>query len=191
MPGCSSASFIKQSDQIPEILRGVLDPVLRCIEQLTLEIRAYDQQIEKVACARYPETKLLRTAPGIGPVTALAYVTTLEDPSRFTRSRQVGPYLGLVAGQKQSGSRDPQRKITKAGDPYLRQLLVGSAHYLMGPFGPESALRHWGLSLAARGGKNAKKRAAVAVARKLAVLLHRLWVSGEVFQPFPTPVVQA
>ena len=119
---------------------------------------------------------------GVGPLTALAYVLTLEDPDRFAGSRAVGAYLGLRPKQASSGTRTPQLRITKAGDGMLRRLLVGSAHYILGPFGPDCDLRRWGLRLAARGGKNAKKRAVVAVARKLAVLLHRLWVTGDRYQ---------
>ena len=119
----------------------------------------------------------------MGPITALAYVLTLENPERFAKSRDVGPYLGLVPKQEDSGDSQPQLRITKMGDMMVRQLLVGSAHYILGPFGPDSDLRRYGLRLSERGGKNAKKRAAVAVARKLAVLLHSLWVSGEVYDP--------
>ena len=111
------------------------------------------------------------------------YVLTLEDKHRFSKSRMVGAYLGLRPRKSTSGSDDPQLRITKAGDPFLRRLLVNGAHYVMGPFGPDTDLRRWGLELAKRGGKNAKKRAVIAVARKLAVLLHRLWVTGEVYEP--------
>ncbi len=124
----------------------------------------------------------------MGPLTALAFVLTLEEPGRFTRSREVGPALGLVPRRDQSGEQDPQLPITtpsrcpsgETGNAYLRQLLVNAAHYILGPFGPDCDLRRWGLQLAERGGKNAKKRAAVAVARKLAILLHRLWKTGEI-----------
>jgi len=121
---------------------------------------------------------------GVGPITSLAYVLTLDDPDRFRKSREVAPALGLVPKRDQSGDRDPQLRITKTGDSYLRRLLVGSAQYILGPFGPDCDLRRWGLKLAQRGGKNANKRAVVAVARKLAVLLHHLWVTGEVYDPF-------
>jgi len=123
--------------------------------------------------------------PGVGPVTALTFVLSIEDPHRFAKSRDVGPYLGLTPRRDQSGDVDKQLRITKAGNTYLRKLLVGCAQYILGPFAPDSALRTWGLARAARGGKNAKKRAVVAVARRLAVLLHRLWVNGAVYTPFP------
>jgi transposase len=120
---------------------------------------------------------------GIGPLTALTFVLTLEDPHRFEKSRSVGAYLGLVPATDRSGDSDPQKRISKEGEEMLRKLLVGSAHYVLGPFGSDSDLRRHGEKIASRGGKNAKKRAAVAVARKLCVLLHRLWITGEVYDP--------
>jgi transposase len=156
---------------------------LEQIGSLTERIRQYDRRLEAIAKEHYPETELLRQVEGIGPLTALAFVLTLEDPHRFERSRSVGAYLGLVPARDQSGERDPQRRISKEGDEMMRRLLVGSAHYVLGPFGSDSNLRRHGEKIASRGAKNAKKRAAVGVARKLCVLLHRLWVSGEVYDP--------
>jgi transposase len=132
---------------------------------------------------RYPETELLRQVQGVGVVTSLTYVLTVEDPKRFRRSREAGCYAGLRPGRRRSGKSDPQMRISKEGDQYLRRILVQAGHYILGPHGEDSDLRRWGLKLAARGGKNAKKRAVVAVARKLAVLLHHLWVTGEVYEP--------
>jgi transposase len=184
LPGCSSVSFSRKSaDQIPHQVQETLQPLLRLIQTLSEEIKSYDQRIEKLASEKYMHTKLLRQVNGVGPVTSLAYVLTLETPLRFKRSRDVGPYLGLVPQQEDSGDSQPQLGISKAGDRMLRKLLVGSAHYILGPFGPDTDLRRFGMKLCQRGGKNAKKRASVAVARKLAVLLHRLWSSGEVYEP--------
>jgi transposase len=146
-------------------------------------IQGYDKKIEKLGSEKYGHTALLRQVKGVGPITSLAYVLTLEDPQRFVKSRDVGPYLGLVPRQEDSGESQPQLGISKAGDRMVRRLLVGSAHYILGPFGPDTDLRRYGQRICERGGKNAKKRAAVAVARKLAVLLHCLWVSGEVYEP--------
>jgi len=157
--------------------------VLVVIAELCAQIRALDERIEKMARQRYPETALLTQVPGVGTLTATVYVLTLEDPERFPRSRSVGSYLGLRPRQRDSGSLQPQLRITKAGDEHLRWLLVGAAHYILGPFGPDTDLRRWGLKLAAQGGRSGKKRAAVAVARKLSVLLLRLWVTGEVYEP--------
>ena len=142
-----------------------------------------DREVERLCAERYPETEVLRQVKGVGPITALCFMLTLEDPNRFRRSRSVGPYLGLRPRQRNSGEQRPQLRITKAGDEFLRRLLVSAAHYILGPFGPDTELRRFGLRLAERGGKAAKKRAVVAVARRLAVLLHRLWVTGEMYQP--------
>jgi transposase len=164
-------------------LREVLEPLLRAVESLNERIQEYDQRMEKIAKERYPQVALLQQVKGVGTQIALTYVLTLEDPYRFPKSREVGCFLGLRPGRRNSGESEPQKKISKEGDRYLRTMLVQGAHYILGPFGEDSDLRRWGLKLAERGGKNAKKRAIVAVARKLAVLLHRLWVSGEVYEP--------
>jgi len=184
LPKCPARSFHKRAkEHIPEALRPALGPVLEQIASLTERIRGYDRKLETVRQERYPETELLRQVEGIGALTALTFVLTLEDPHRFEKSRSVGAYLGLVPATDRSGERDPQRRISKEGDEMLRKLLVSSAHYILGPFGSDSDLRRHGEKIASRGGKNAKKRAVVAVARKLAVLLHSLWVSGEVYEP--------
>lgn len=183
VPRCSTASFPKRAvEGIPESLGSTLMPVLEMIGELSRQIRRYEREIERLCEERYPETELLRAVPGVGPLTALCFVLTLEDPTRFRRSRDVGPYLGLVPRRADTGESSPQLRITKAGDERLRRLLVGSAQYILGPFGPDTQLRRWGLKLAERGGRNAKKRAVVAVARKLAVLLHRLWLTGAVYE---------
>jgi transposase len=181
---CSSDAFSqKATTEIPAEVGETLQPLLRLIAMLSDEIKTFDRRIDKLAAEKYMHTQLLRQVSGVGPVTALAYVLTLETPLRFARSRDVGPYLGLVPKQEDSGDIQPQLGISKAGDRMLRKLLVGSAHYILGPFGPDTDLRRFGMRLCERGGKNAKKRAVVAVARKLAVLLHRLWASGEVYEP--------
>jgi transposase len=164
-------------------LRPVLEPLLREVESLNERIKEYDRRIEQIAKKDHPEVALLQQVKGVGELIALTYVLTIEDPRRFRKSRDVGCFLGLRPGRRNSGQSEPQMHISKEGDRYLRTLLVQGAHYIMGPFGEDSDLRRWGLKLAERGGKNAKKRAIIAVARKLAVLLHRLWVSGEVYEP--------
>jgi transposase len=184
LPKCPARSFHKRAaEHIPEALLPALEPLLEQIASLTERIRAYDRRLEAISEEHYPETALLRQVEGIGPLTALAFVLTLEDPYRFEKSRSVGAYLGLVPATDRSGDSDPQKRISKEGDEMLRKLLVGSAHYVLGPFGSDSDLRRHGEKIASRGGKNAKKRAAVAVARKLSVLLHRLWVTAEVYDP--------
>jgi transposase len=185
LPKCPARSFHKRaSEHIPEALWEALGPILEQIGSLTERIREYERRLETISKERYPhETELLRQVEGIGPLTALTFVLTLEDPHRFDKSRTVGAYLGLVPATAQSGDRDPQKRISKEGDEMLRKLLVGSAHYLLGPFGKDSDLRRHGEKIASRGSKNAKKRAVVAVARKLSVLLHHLWVTGELYEP--------
>ena len=184
LPKCPAVSFHRRaSEHIPEALLPALWPILETIGSLTERIRDYDRKLEAISKERYPETELLRQVEGIGALTALTFVLTLEDPYRFEKSRSVDAYLGLVPATDQSGDRDPQKRISKAGDQMLRKLLVGSAHYILGPFGSDSDLRRHGEKIASRGGKNAKKRAAVAVARKLSVVLHRLWVTAEVYDP--------
>ena len=170
MPKCPAASFHKRAQEhIPEALRPALEPVLEQIASLTERIRDYERQLETISKEHDPETELLRQVERIGPLTALTFVLTLEDPYRFERSRSVGAYLGLVPATERSGERDPQRRISKEGEEMLRKLLVGSANYVLGPFGSDSDLRRHGQKIASRGGKNSKKRAAVAVARKLSV----------------------
>jgi transposase len=184
LPRHSMESFAsKAAAHVPAGLAPALMPVLKLCMELTVQIRAMEREIERLATEHYQVTRLLCEVSGVGTLTALAFVLVLADASRFRRSRDVPAYLGLVPRRHQSGEHDPELRITKTGDELLRRLLVGAAHYITGPFGADCDLRAFGLRLAARGGKAAKKRAVVAVARKLAVLLHRLWVSGEVYDP--------
>src|ERR1700732_758253 len=164
-------------------LQAALEPLLGAIESLSERIYEYNQQIGKIAKERYPQVARLEQVKGVGTLIALTYMLTLEDAQRFRKSRDVGCYVGLQPGRRNSGQSEPQMHISKEGDPYLRTLLVQGAHTIFCPFGADSDLRRWGLKLAERGGKNGKKRAVIATARKLAVLLHRLWVSGEAYEP--------
>jgi transposase len=164
-------------------LQTALQPLLAGIESLSERIRECNERIEGLAQTSYPQVALLKQIKGVGTLIALTFLLTLEDAHRFRKSRDVGCYLGLHPGRRNSGQSEPQLHISKEGDPYLRTLLVQGAHHILGPFGVDSDLRRWGLKLAERGGKNGKKRAVIATARKLAVLLHRLWVSGEVYEP--------
>lgn len=185
LPSCSAQSFARRTPQhVPSELAAAIGPLINQIAQFTAAIRAYDRQIEHLCNERYPETARLRQVQGVGSITALAYVLTLEDPARFSRSRKVGAFLGLVSRRHDSSQSRPQLRITKAGDEFLRRLLVTCAHYILGPFAPpDTTLRRYGEAIAKRGGKAAKKRAVVAVARKLAVLLHRLWSDGQDYDP--------
>jgi transposase len=184
LPASPTLTFAqKATDACPEVLRSALLPLIRLVQTLTDDIAAYDRLVVEKARA-YPDTQAIQTIHGVGALTALAFVLVLNnDRSRFKRSRVVGCYLGLKPKQRDSGMRSPQLGITKAGDPLIRRLVTQSAQYILGPFGRDSALRRWGLGLASRGGKNAKKRAVVAVARKLVVLMHRLWITQETYDP--------
>lgn len=180
---CTAPAFGKKvAGEIPLVLRATMNPVLELIVQLSEQISQFDQQIQRLCVEKYPETQILRQIRGVGELTALTFVLVIENPDRFEKSRDVGPYIGLCPGQDQSGERDPELRISKAGDDLLRSLLVNCAQYILGHFGEDSDLRRHGEKIAARGGKKAKKRAVVAVARKLAVLLHHLWVTGQVYQ---------
>jgi len=181
---CGVGTLPKRApEQLPPELKATLHPVLETIADLSRRIRAYDRAIEKVSAERYPVTEHLREVRGVGPLTAMAFVLVIGDPARFPKSRTVGSYVGLRPKQDQSGDRDVPLGITKAGSSLLRRLLLQCAHYMLGPFGTDSDLRRYGERIAARGGKVAKRKAVVAVARKLAVLLHRMWVTGEVYDP--------
>ena len=185
VPKCSTEAFPQRAGAlVPAGLRVAAEPVLRTITELTERVKELDRWIEAEA-EHDPAVQGVRQVKGVGPVTGAAFVWTLEDPDRFRKSRAVGSYLGLRPRRDQSGETDKQMPITKAGNSYLRRLLVGCAHYVLGPHGPDTALRRWGLTLAQRGGKRAKRKAVVAVARKLAVLLHHLWATGEVYAAFP------
>ena len=181
---CSAKAFTgKRAEQIPEAIRGAVAPLLETIDHLNEQIGYYDQMEEHIARERYPKYWLLDQVDGVGVHTALSFMLTIGDPERFQKSRMVGCFLGMRPKKKDSGESQPQLGITKAGDGYLRKTLVNCAHYILGPFGRDSDLRRYGLRICERGAKNAKKRAVIAVARKLSVLLHRLWVTGEVYEP--------
>lgn len=189
---CSAECFPARAEgELPAGLVPALLGMLEIIQALTGKIRIHDKMIREMSSSRYPEAERLSQICGVGPVTSVAYVLTLEEHGRFAKSRQVGPYLGLTPKRDQSGETDKQLRITKAGNDYLRRLLVGCSHYIMGPFGPDSDLRRYGERIARRGGKNAKRRAIVAVARKLAVLMHSLWKSGQEYVPLHKEHAQA
>jgi transposase len=184
LPASSTRSFpARCAGLLPEGLAAALEPLFEQIAHMNAQIKLYDRAILKMATVTYPETQALTQVHGVGPLTALTYVLTLGSKERFERSRDVGCYLGLRPKRSQSGDRDPQLRITKAGNEYLRRLLTECANFILGGFGKDSSLRRWGLHLAERGGRNARKKAIVAVARKLAVLLHRLWVTEQPYVP--------
>src|SRR5437867_981263 len=184
LPRCSAEAFARRvGPHVPPAVRPALAPVLEQLQQLTTTIRAFDRAVEHRCAQSYPETARLRQVTGVGPVTALAYVVVLDDPTRFRRSRAVGAYLGLRPRRSQSGEQDPQLRITKAGNPFLRRLVVQAAHYILGPHGPDCDLGRHGERIAVRGGEDAKTVAVTAAGRQVGVLLHRLWISGAVYEP--------
>jgi transposase len=184
MPSCTTGSFHKHTEAIPELLQDALAPLMEVIEKLNEKIAERDRLIKELCRDVYPETEMFTDIDGVGALTALTYLLTIEEPGRFRSSRAVGSYLGLRPRRDQSGDVDKQLSITKAGDARMRCLLSQCANYILGPFGKDSDLRRWGLKLLARGGSGARQKAIMAVARKLAVLMHRLWVTGEVYEPF-------
>lgn len=184
LPKCSSDSFHKKVvEDLPEQLRAALQPLITQIATMTGTINHYDDQVKEMADEQFPETELLRQVKGVGTLTSLAFLLTIEDPRRFADGGKLSAYLGLCPRQDVSCTIDKQLSITKAGNGFVRRLMVGSAHYVLGHFGEDSDLRRWGTKLSDRGGKNGKKRAVVAVARKLAVLLRHLWLTGQVYDP--------
>lgn len=181
---CSAESFARRARaEVPEGLVPALTPLVEVIETLTRQIHATDRALAQLIAQHYPVARHLQQPAGVGVLTALAYVLLVDDPTRFRRSRDAGAYFGLVPRLDESSTATPQLRISKAGDALGRRLLVSAAQYILGPFGPACDLRRHGQAIAERGGKNAKKRAVVAVARKLAVLLHHLWITGAAYDP--------
>jgi transposase len=183
LPKCSAAAFVlRASSFVPSVLHAAINVMLEQIATLNSKIKMMDQQVSSMV-KQHAGAGIVSQISGVGELTALAYVLTVEDPHRIVRSRSAGAYFGLVPGSDDSGEKHQQRRITKEGDPFCRRLLVCAAQYILGPFGMDSDLRRHGQAIAARGGKNAKKRAVVAVARKLAVLMHRLWTHNDIYVP--------
>jgi transposase len=184
LPGCSADVFDRRvRETVGDDLFPGFATLLNTIGQFTADIHDLDDEVKRLSREQYPEVAALQQVPGVGPITALSFILTIEDAGRFATSRTVGAYLGLCPRQHSSGDHQPQLAITKCGDQSLRRYLVQAAQYILGHFGPDCDLKRFGLRISERGGKNAKKRAVVAVARKLAVLLHHLWLTGEVYDP--------
>ncbi len=192
VPSCDADSLdVERLAELPKTLQETLKPLLETIASLTEQIHSEDKRIEQIARSKYPETERLMQVSGVGTLIALTFVLTIEDEQRFGKSREVGCYVGLRPKRSESGQSQPELRITKEGDVYLRKLLVQGAHHIVSKRGPDTDLQRWGWKLAGQGKKNAKKRALVAVARKLAVLLHRLWVTGEKYEPLRNSQVAA
>jgi transposase len=192
VPKCDPSSLGREAlAELPEAVQTALKPLLEEVEALTEKIHGCYEWIEQIARTEYPETELLKQVHGVGTLIALTFVLTVEEPARFSKSREVGCYVGVCPKIRNSGDSEPQLGISKEGDIYLRKLLVQAGHLVLQRRAPDTDLKRWGLKLAGRGGKNAKKRAVVAVARKLSILLHRLWVTGAVYEPLRNSHVAA
>ena len=184
LPKRSAASFARLEDDVPPAVREVAKPLFAVLKELAKKIGLYDTMIaDAVKRLHGEEAALLEPIAGVGPVTAAAFLAAVGDVATFGSARDAGPYFGLVPRQDQSGQTDRQLRISKEGNEVVRRLLVTAANYIMGPFGKDCDLRRHGMRIAERGGKNAKKRAKVAVARKLAVLMLAIWKSGESWNP--------
>jgi len=184
LPSCGADAFHRRLwREVPTDLERALRPLVIAVARLTRTIRRYDREVAKMCRTERDVAARLAQVYGVGELTALAFVLAVDDPKRFASSRLAGAYFGLVPRKDQSGGTDKQLRITKCGDGMVRRLLVQCAHVVLSEKGKDSALRRWGLAMTVRGGKNAKRRAVVAVARKLAVLLHALWISGEAYEP--------
>ena len=180
----SSASFHKTvRADIPTDCLPVVQPLLTVLAHITEQIKGLERDLVQRSKKDYPATQRLQQITGVGPLTALCFVLKIGDPQRFSRGRDVGAYLGLCPRRDQSGGTDKQLRISKCGDGLMRRLLVSAAHYVLGPFGPPCALREHGQRLTGTGSAREKKRAVVAVARKLAVLLLSLWKHGTDYEP--------
>jgi transposase len=184
LPSSAAERFhVRVQELIPSELEPAVRPLLATLEAMAKSIDQHDATIAKLSEEEFPETELLQQVSGVGPITALAFAVTIGDPARFARSRDVAAYFGLTPWSYASGDKSPELSISKCGDRLVRRLLVGSASYIMREGSPDTDLKRWGNAIRARGGQAAKAKARTAVARKLAVLLHRLWVTGEVYRP--------
>jgi transposase len=155
-------------------LRLVVEPLLAAWRALDDQVDALERQLVRRA-SRHQVCHRLMTVPGVGPLTALAFVTTVDDPHRFRRSSSVGAYLGLTPRRFQSGERDLSGRISRCGDRLTRSYLFEAANVLLTRVERWSSLKAWAIRLSKRSGA---KKAKVALARKLAALLHRLWQDG-------------
>ena len=185
LPGCSTPYFANlcRKELAGSPLLEVISGSLEALDGLDEQIKKLDKRIEQIAAQFYPQTLLIQQIAGVGPITSLSFVLAVGEPDRFENPRDVGAYLGLVPRRDQSGQSDKQLPISKAGNREVRRLLVQAAQYILGHFGPDCDLRRYGLNIAPSGGKAAKRKAVIAVARKLAVLMLVLWKTGQAYEP--------
>jgi len=189
LPACDARYFHRKAALgLPPDLRPALQPIIETIAGVSQRIAEMDRELEQIIDSRFPHARLVQQVPGVGPITALTFVLTIADSARFRRSRHVGPYLGLVPRRHQSGGHDPKLSISKEGDSYLRSLLVEAAHFTLSHRAPDSDLRRWAKAQLERR-PTEHNTVVIALARRLAVLLHALWTSGEVYRPLSTDPV--
>jgi transposase len=182
VPGGRSKSFHDRCAKValPEELRAAIQPLLSQLEMVSEEIERLEEELETIA-AKLPIVQHLREIHGVGLLTALYFVLSVDDPERFRRSRDVAAFFGLRPCLRGSGDVKYYGKITKEGDPEMRRLLVQAAHAMMNTRKP-CRLQQWAFEVERRRGKG---KALTALARKIAVLMHRLWITGEAFEAFP------
>lgn len=159
-------------------LRAVIDPLLSIHEHVCQQQTTFDEEVRRMAKAD-ETTRRLMTVPGVGAITALTFRHTIDDPSRFGSALKVGAYLGLTPRRNQSGETDMNGRISRRGDRLLRSYLFEAATVLLYRTKKWSSLKAWGMKLAKRIGM---KKAKVAIARKIAVILHCIWVDGTSFE---------
>mgnify|MGYP001815055186 FL=1 len=172
------ASRAKELIKDKPALVAVVEPLLKAREVIEQQVADLDRKVMRLARSE-PQVRRFMTAPGIGPITALCYLATIDDPVRFNKSRNVGAYVGLTTRRYASGEIDWTGRISKCGDKLLRSYLFEAANVLLTRVAKWSTLKAWGMRIAKRSGI---RKAKVAVARKLAVILHRMWIDGTEFQ---------
>jgi transposase len=172
----------KVKEHLSKELLPILKHTIKSIKDLSIQIKNLDKKIDSLINKKYPEAMLLQTIDGIGPITALTFILIMGDPKRFEKSRDVGAYFGLVPRQDQSCTIDKSLPITKEGDSCMRSLLVNCSHHILGRYGKDTQIRRHGLKVMGQDeNKIRKKKAVIAVARKLSVLMHSMLISGEPF----------
>jgi transposase len=184
LPVCDASCFHKVAEkELEGNLARLVSPLLDTLVVLRETIREYDRMLEVYAREHFgKETDLLRTIPGCGLITACAFVAHVGNPSRFKKARSAGPNFGLTPAQEQSGESDAPKRISKAGSSQVRHLLMTAANYILREGSADTTLKRHGLRICARGGKVARRKAKVAVARKLAVTMLAMLKAGRPYE---------
>ena len=184
VPRMSTRRFHTTAAQyVPAALLPALQPILEEILSLQIRIKRLDDEIKRIA-RRYPQVQRLQAICGVGPIISLAFVLSLGEPTRFKRSRDAGPFFGLTPRIFQTGRTDLQLPIARTGNPFVRRHLIQAAQCVLREKSPDCDLKRYGKKIEARGGRYPKKRAVVAIARKLAVLMHQLLVDATPYDPW-------